>query len=115
MPAWLMPRRLDIRSASEGAPVGGRRSRFFQAAKVLMDCRGEDAAIPAARRADALSDAGDPYGATARLRFLEAIDELMRRRRDGEPLTWRPTIPRSHGTSWLRAPERRERHRLRPR
>ena len=40
----------------------------------------------AARRADELLEGGDAYGATIWRQILEAIDELTRARRDGEPL-----------------------------
>ena len=59
---------------------------FFRAAKLLIDQHGIDAPIRAAQRADELLDEGDVDGATVWRRILEAIDELRRGPRDGEPL-----------------------------
>jgi hypothetical protein len=59
---------------------------IFRAAKLLMDQHGEDAAIRAAQRADELLDEGDVDGAVVWRRILEAIEELQRGRREGEPL-----------------------------
>ena len=57
-----------------------------RAAKLLIDQHGDDAAIRAAQRADELLDEGDVDGALVWRQIIEAIDELMRGRRDGEPL-----------------------------
>ncbi len=59
---------------------------IFRAAKLLIDQHGDDAAIRAAQRADELLDGGDMDGATVWRRISEAIDELTRGRREGEPL-----------------------------
>ncbi len=59
---------------------------IFRAAKLMIDQHGEDAAIRAAQRADELLEEGDLDGATVWRRILEAIEELQRGRRDGEPI-----------------------------
>jgi len=59
---------------------------IFRAAKLLIDQHGEDAPIRAAQRADQLLVGGDLDGATVWRRILEAIEELQRGRRDGEPI-----------------------------
>jgi hypothetical protein len=59
---------------------------IFRAAKLLIDRHGEDAAIRAAQRADVPLDEGDVDGALVWRRILEAIEELQRERRNGEPL-----------------------------
>ena len=59
---------------------------IFRAAKLLMDQHGEDADIRAAERADQLLDDGDVEGSAVWRRIIEAIDELQRGRREGEPL-----------------------------
>jgi hypothetical protein len=59
---------------------------IFRAAKLLMDRHGEDAPIRAALRADVLLDEGNVDGAVVWRRILEAVDELMRGQRKGEPL-----------------------------
>jgi hypothetical protein len=59
---------------------------IFRAAKLLIDQHGGDAAIRAAQRVDNLADEGDLEGAVVQRRILEAIDELTRGRREGEPL-----------------------------
>ena len=59
---------------------------IFRAAKLLIDKHGNDAAIRAAQRADGLLNGGDMDGAAVWRQILEAIDELTRGRRKGEPL-----------------------------
>jgi hypothetical protein len=59
---------------------------IFHAAKLLIDQHGDDAAVRAAMRADVLLDEGDVDGAVVWRRILEAIEELKRGRREGEPL-----------------------------
>jgi hypothetical protein len=59
---------------------------IFRGVKPLINQHGEDAAIRAAQRADALADEGDLDGMVVWRRILEAIDELTRGRRDGESL-----------------------------
>jgi hypothetical protein len=59
---------------------------IFQAAKLLIDQHGEDAAMRAAQRADELLDGGDMDGAVVWRRILEAIEELQRGRREDELL-----------------------------
>ena len=59
---------------------------IFHAAKLMIDQHGEDAAVRAAVRADVLLADGDPEGAVVWRRILEAIEELKRARREGEPL-----------------------------
>ena len=59
---------------------------IFRASKLLMDQHGEDAAIPAAQRADELLEEGDVHGAAVWRRILEAIEELRRGRRENEKL-----------------------------
>ncbi len=59
---------------------------IYRAAKLMIDQHGEDAAIRAAQRADELLDDGDVEGSAVWRRILEAIDELQRGRREGEPL-----------------------------
>jgi hypothetical protein len=55
----------------------------FRAAKLLIDQHGEDAAIPAAQRADELLDEGDMDGASDWCRIIEAAGELRRGLREG--------------------------------
>ena len=57
---------------------------IFRAAKLLIDQHGQEAAIRAAQRADALMDEGDVDGAVVWRRILEAIEEQRRGRRDDE-------------------------------
>jgi hypothetical protein len=59
---------------------------IFRAAKLLIDRHGDDADIRAAERADELLDDGDIEGSAVWRRIIEAIEELQRGRRDGEPL-----------------------------
>lgn len=59
---------------------------IFRAAKLLIDQHGEDAAIRAAQRTDALLEEGDVDGALVWRRILGTIDELHRGRRIGEAL-----------------------------
>ena len=53
---------------------------------MLIDQHGDDAAIPAAQRADELLAGGDMDGAIVWCRILETIEELRRSRKEGEPL-----------------------------
>jgi hypothetical protein len=57
---------------------------IFRAAKLVMDQRGEEAAMFAAGRADELLEEGDTDGAAIWRRILEAIEELQRGTREGE-------------------------------
>ncbi len=59
---------------------------IFDAAKLLIDRHGEDAALRAAERADGLLAEGDPDGSGVWHRILEAIEELTRKRWQAEPL-----------------------------
>jgi hypothetical protein len=59
---------------------------IYRAAKLLIDRHGDDADIRAAERADELLDDGDIEGSAVWRRIIEAIEELQRGRRDGEPL-----------------------------
>ena len=59
---------------------------IFRAAKLLIDQHVNDAAIRAAQRADELLNGGDMEGAAVWRQILEAIDELIRGRREGESL-----------------------------
>jgi hypothetical protein len=59
---------------------------IYRAAKFLVDQHGEDAPIRAAERADELLEAGDTEGAAIWRAIMGAIEELQRRRHDGEPL-----------------------------
>ncbi len=59
---------------------------IFRAAKLLIDQHGEDTPIRASLRADQLLEEGDVDGALVSRRILEAIEDLTRSRRDGEPL-----------------------------
>ena len=59
---------------------------IFHAAKLLIDQQGADAPIRAAQRADELLEGGDMDGAMVWRRILDAIDELPRARKGGEPL-----------------------------
>jgi hypothetical protein len=57
---------------------------IYHAAKVLIDQRGENAAVFAAERANALLDEGDLDGLLVWRRILAAVMELQRERGDGE-------------------------------
>ncbi|MFQ5962055.1 MAG: hypothetical protein ACE5MG_11725 [Candidatus Methylomirabilales bacterium] len=60
---------------------------IYRSAKLLIDQHGQNAARHAAKRADALLDAGDMEGRRAWLSILEAIEELRRTRlRGDEPM-----------------------------
>jgi hypothetical protein len=59
---------------------------IYRAAKLLIDQHGEDAAIRAAQRADALLEEGDMDGVLVWRRILETVDELRRGRREDEAL-----------------------------
>jgi len=59
---------------------------IFQAAKLMIDQHGEEAASFASARADELLQGGDIDGAMVWRRILAAVDELQGDRRDGEPL-----------------------------
>jgi hypothetical protein len=69
---------------SENLRQGTNRCRV--AAKLLIDQDGDDAPIRAAQCADTHLDEGDLDGAIVFRRILDAIDELMRGRREGERL-----------------------------
>jgi hypothetical protein len=58
----------------------------FRAAKLMIDQRGDDTAICAARRVDELLDGGEMDGAIVWRRIAEAIEELDRQRRENEKL-----------------------------
>jgi hypothetical protein len=57
---------------------------IYRAAKLMIDQHGENALLRAAERADQLLEAGDMIGAAAWRRIVKAIEELGRRRREGE-------------------------------
>ena len=59
---------------------------IFRAATLLIEQRGEDAATRASLRADELLAERDAEGSEVWHRILEAIEELQRGRRDGEPI-----------------------------
>ncbi len=59
---------------------------IFRAAKLVIDQHGSDAPIRAAQRCDELAELGDLDGVAVWRKILEAIDELTRARKDGEPL-----------------------------
>ena len=59
---------------------------IFYAARLLIDKHGDDAPIRAAERAEELAAEGDVDGCAVWRQILEAIDELTRPRRDGDPL-----------------------------
>jgi hypothetical protein len=59
---------------------------IFRAAKLLIDQHGGAAPIRAVERAEELADKGDLDGVAVWRRILEAIEELQRGRREGEPL-----------------------------
>jgi hypothetical protein len=57
---------------------------IWQAAKLLLDQHGDEAAPRAAQRADKLMDEGDMEGVAIWRRIAKAIEELQRGRREGE-------------------------------
>ncbi len=59
---------------------------IYRAAKLLIDRHGPDAPMRAAQRVDELLADGDMEGSAVWRRILEAIEELQRGRRDGEPI-----------------------------
>jgi hypothetical protein len=59
---------------------------IFQAAKLLIEQHGNDAAIRAAQRADVLLEEGDVEGTAVWRQILGAVDELPRARRNDEPV-----------------------------
>ena len=59
---------------------------IFRAAKLMIDQHGEDAATRVSLRADLLLADRDVEGGAVWRRILEAVEELTRGRRDGEPL-----------------------------
>ena len=59
---------------------------IFQAAQLLLQRHGDDAAIRAARRADELEDEGNINASLVWCHIIEAIDDLTRGQKDGEPL-----------------------------
>ncbi len=52
---------------------------IYRSAKLLIDQHGEDAARHAAKRADALLEAGDMEGKAVWLRILSVVKELQQR------------------------------------
>ncbi len=59
---------------------------IYRSAKLLIDQHGEDAAIEAAMRADAMLEKGAMAGAATWRRIVKAIEELQRQeRQSGEP------------------------------
>jgi hypothetical protein len=59
---------------------------IFRAAKLLIEQHGDDAATRASLRADELLAERDAEASAVWRRIFEAIEELQRGRRDGEPL-----------------------------
>ena len=59
---------------------------IYRAAKLVIDQHGAQAGDFAAGRADLLLEDGDAEGALVRHRIMEAIDELTRAPRPGEPV-----------------------------
>jgi hypothetical protein len=59
---------------------------IFRTAQLLLQRHGDDAAIRAARRADELEDEGNINASLVWRNVIEAIDDLTRGRKDGEPL-----------------------------
>ncbi len=58
---------------------------IYRSANVLIREHGEDAALEAARRADAMLKRGDMEGAAVWKRVLKAVEEMQRtERREGE-------------------------------
>ena len=55
-----------------------------RAAKLLVDQHGEDAPTRVAERADELLEGGDTEDAAISRAIMDAIEELQRRRLDGE-------------------------------
>ena len=53
----------------------------WRSAQVLVKRYGEDAGFEAAKRVDAILEAGDPEGAAAWKRILKAVDELVNKER----------------------------------
>jgi hypothetical protein len=59
---------------------------IFRAAVLLIGQHGEDAVLRAAQLADEQFKEGDLHGSAVWRRILAAIEELRRRRQDGDPL-----------------------------
>jgi len=59
---------------------------IFRAAKLMIDQHGADAPVRAAQRCEELAELGDFDGVVVCCGILGAIDELTRRRREGEQL-----------------------------
>ena len=57
---------------------------IYRAAKLLVDQHGEDAPTRVAERADKLLEGGDTEDAAISRAIMDAIEELQRRRLDGE-------------------------------
>ena len=57
---------------------------IYRAAKLLVDQHGEDAPTRVAKRADELLEGGDTEDAAIWRVIMDAIEELQRRRLDGE-------------------------------
>ncbi len=54
---------------------------IFRSANVLIREHGQDAALEAAQRADAMLERGDMKGAAVWRRVLKAVEELQRKER----------------------------------
>ena len=57
---------------------------IFCSANILVKRYGEDAAIEAAMRADAMLDRGDMNGAAVWKRIVRAVEEIQRKERHSE-------------------------------
>jgi hypothetical protein len=62
---------------------------IYRTANVLVELHGEDAAVQASMKADALLAAGDIDGQAVWKRILAAVDELLMGER---PIIWRGTF-----------------------
>ena len=59
---------------------------IYRSANVLVHEHGEDAALEAAQRADAMLERGDMEGCAVWKRIVRAVEEIERKeRREGEP------------------------------
>ena len=59
---------------------------IYRSANVLIHEHGEDAALEAAQRADAMLERGDMEGCAVWKRIVRAVEEIERKeRREGEP------------------------------
>ena len=59
---------------------------IYRAAKLLIDQQGEDAALNAAERADLLLEEGDMEGAAVWRAIVTAIEDLQRKRGQGDAI-----------------------------